>query len=132
VDGDVDIIRSLSGEQVAERAKALLLEAEYWQQVLADCTRVNDGVLEASRAVIETASTCLPLLRLVDPTALPLVEAIVEQQRLALTALKAIAETLDGTIELADGRYKALEPVASELRQAAGLEPDDDDQAVEQ
>lgn len=132
MEGDLDVIRNLSGDQVVERAKALLLEVEYWRQVLADCTKVGGSLLDGSHAVVEATVAALTLTPLVDPLHLPLVASIVEQQRKALDALKAIGDTLDGTIDLADGRQKALEPVGRELRRAAGLDDDDDDQAVEQ
>lgn len=132
MDSDLDTIRQLDGAQVAERAKALMLECEYWQHVLDDCAKVNDAVLAGTNAVVEAKVAAIALLLLADPPMVELVGTIIAQQRKALESLRAIVDGLDGMIKLAAGRQKALEPVALELRRAAGLEPDDDDQIGEQ
>lgn len=127
MEDELRIIEGLSSEQVVERAKALALETEYWRKVLDDGSRVNDAVLAGTTAVLEATVSVVSLAPLVSPEHLPIIEAILDQQRQALTALKEVTDALGDTLELADGRRKALQPVAIALRQAAGLEPADDD-----
>jgi hypothetical protein len=123
---ELDVLAGLSPEQIVERAKALALEVAYWQQVIADCETVNGAVLAGTTAVLDGTQTALALLPFVTPAQLPLVEQIVESQREALRALKAIVDALDRTLELADGRRKSLEPVADVLLRAAGEAAGDD------
>lgn len=126
MENDLTIVEGLTGEQLLERTKSYLLELEYWRQLIADCARVNDAVLDGTNAVLTAGAGALSLSLLVDPTAMPIIEQISEQHGKALAALKAIVVALDGTLELADGRRKALEPIAAALQRAAGLARDDD------
>lgn len=119
------IIEQLEPEQIVERAKSLQLEVDYWRQVLDDCSAVNEQLCAATVATLESTSAALTLLPLTQPAALPLIESIVEQQRVAVNALKQIAATLDGTLDLANGRMRALEPVSDALCRAAGVDPAD-------
>jgi len=128
---DHDAIEGLSGDQLVERAKALAFETDYWQQVLDDGAKINDGVLAASNAVLEATSTAISLTLSVPAATVPSLEAIVTEHRRALEALRSIGDALDGMLAIADGRRKELEPQVAAIRRAAGLEPDDDDQVDE-
>ena len=125
---DYDAIEGLSGEQLVERAQALAFEAEYWQHVLDDGAKINDGVLAASNAVLEATSTAISLTLSVPAPSVPAIETIVTEHRRALEALRSIGYALDGVLTLADGRRKALEPIVAAIKRAAGVEPDDGDQ----
>lgn len=125
---DYGAIDGLSGEQLVERAQALAFEVEYWQHVLDDGAKINDGVLAASNAVLEATSTALGLTLSVPAPSVPSIEKIVTEHRRALEALRSIGEALDGVLTLADGRRKALEPIVGAIKRAAGVEPDDGDQ----
>jgi hypothetical protein len=124
MENELRIIAGLTAEQVAERASALALEVTYWQHVLDDATAVNDAVLTTATALLESTASVLILMAVAEPSALPLVQSIVDQNRAALDAVKSISDTLSRTIDLADGRQKSLEPVGRALRRAAGLEVD--------
>jgi hypothetical protein len=122
MENELRIIAGLEPEQLAERASALALEMDYWQQVLGDASKVNDAVLDGTNAVLEATAAALALMLMHTPDQLPLVEAIMQQHRLAITALKAISEALGETVDLAAGRQAALMPVVATLRRAAGLD----------
>lgn len=127
---DHEPIEGLSGDQLAERAKALLLEAEYWQLVLDDCGTINDAVLASTTAVIDSTSAAIGVVALVGPHNLPAIESVLGGNRAALDSLRTIGESLERVLELAEGRAKALAPVVAAVRAAAGLDDgDDDDQA---
>jgi hypothetical protein len=126
MENELHIIAGLTPEQIAERATAVVLELDYWQQILNDCETVNDAVLAATNASLEATAGALVLLQLLPAEQVPLVGAIVEQQRLGMNALLEISNALGGTLELAAGRHAALRPVGTALRRAAGLDDDDE------
>lgn len=120
---ELSIIAGLSPEQVVERAKACQLEIEYWQHVLADGAAVNDAVHVGVTALLDATAAALKLVPTLEPEQLPPASTIIEQVRAAMLALKRVVDALDGTLEIADGRRKALEPIAAALLRAAGVEP---------
>jgi len=124
---DHEAIEGLSGDQLAERAKALLLEAEYWQLVLDDCRSINDGLLEVSTQVIESTSALILIVGAVGPDQVALVDPVLRANRAAQDGLLTVAAGLERVLELAEGRAKAIEPVIAALRSAAGVNDDDDD-----
>ena len=129
MENELRMIEQLEPEQVIERAKAVMLEIDYWRHVLDDSAKVNDGVLAATSAVLEALAPALVLLSLLPPERQQLIAAIVEQLRVAVEQLKAIGDANGDTVDLADGRCKALEPVGAAMRRAAGLDPDGDEPA---
>jgi hypothetical protein len=122
-----EVIAGLSPEQVVERAKALALEVEYWQQVLDDAKTMNGAVRHGTDAILESTTAALALATVVGVAGLELVETIIGGNRKALEALTTVSDRLNGMLELADGRTKALEPVGAALLRAAGVEPDEPD-----
>lgn len=128
----LSIIEGLSPEQVLERAKACQLEVAYWQHIIADCSTVNGAVHVGVTALLDATAAALTLVPMLEPAQLPIASTIIEQVRVAMGSLKEVVDALDGTLELADGRRKALEPVKAALLRAAGVELGDDDAGGEQ
>lgn len=124
MENELRIIAGLNAEQISERAAAVAFELGYWQHVLDDASTVNDGVLTATTAALDATVAALTLMPLIAPEQLPLIQVIVDHQRVALTALKSITDASGATVDLAAGRLEALKPVGRTLRQAAGLDPD--------
>lgn len=127
---DHEPIKGLSGDQLVERAKELLLEVEYWQLVLDDCRTINDAALASTNSVIDSAAAAIGVVTMVGPHSLPAIQPVLDGHRAALDSLRTIGESLDRVVELATGRAKALEPVFGAMRSAAGVADDEhDDQA---
>lgn len=122
-----DVIAGLSPEQVVERAKALELEVEYWQQILDDASTMNAAVRDGAAAILESTTAALALVPIVGAIGLEQVETIIGGNRKALESLNTVGDRLNGMLELADGRTKALEPVGAALLRAAGVEPGEPD-----
>src|SRR5690348_16779518 len=99
---DHDAIEGLSGDQLVERAKALVLEAEYWQLVLDDCRSINDAVLAATNAVLDSTGAAITVAACLDPGTMESVQPVLEGNRAALNSLSTIGESLGRMLELAE------------------------------
>lgn len=120
---ELDVVAGLLPEQVVERARALLLEAEYWRHMLEDLREVGAGARDVTTAILTSTESALELAALGHSAAIVPVGRIIAENRTALDALVQVAAGLDRLAELAEGRQKSLEPVSDALMRAAGVEP---------
>ena len=128
---DHEVLRSLSPDQALERARAGLIEGEYWQQVLKDLHEVHDGVHAIADLLMGSTLAVLGLLPLVEHAGTGSLETIVEANKAAITRLHAMQRTLTGTLELSDGRSKMLLETAQAIADSLGVELDTGDDEAE-
>jgi hypothetical protein len=122
---ELEVIAGLSPEQRVERAKAVLLEAEYWRLILGDLRDVGRGARDVAAAIVTSTESAVALVPQLDAGRLTHVEVVVVENRKALDALTEVSAGLDRLADLAEGRTKAVEPIVAALLRAAGVEPGD-------
>ena len=120
---ELEVIAGLEPEQIVERAKALVLEAEYWRHVLGDCRTGAAALRGVVGAIINSTTSALALVLQLEPGLLVHAESVVAHNRRAMDEVEKVIDVLDGIVTLSDGRAKALAPVGDALRRAAGVEP---------
>lgn len=121
---ELEVVAALSPEQVVERARSLLLEAEYWRHTLEDLREVGVGARDVTTAILTSTESALELAVLGHSAAIVPVGRIIAENRKALDVLVQVAAGLERLAALAEGRQKSLEPVGDALLRAAGVEPD--------
>lgn len=94
--------------------ESIVHETDYWTALLDDVRELNDGMLDAARAVASIPVAILELLLAADPK--QATERASEATHRALLAIGTIQAPIDRLLELATGRLIAL-------RAEAGLPP---------
>jgi len=122
---ELEVIAGLSPEQRVERAKAVLLEVEYWRLILGDLSDVGSGARDVAAAIMASTESAGVLGPHLSREGYTHAETIVAENRKALAALTEVSAGLDRLADLAEGRTKAVEPIVGALLQRAGDEPGD-------
>lgn len=124
-------IHDLTPAQVVERAKALLDEGAYWQQVLADCGSIAhelEAVVDQLLASTVAASLALRPGGAFTSDSLAIITGCNAE---AMQAVRRGMEVALGLVRLAEGRGIMLDGTIAELEVASGVQLDDDDDEVE-
>lgn len=115
----------LTPEQIVERGRAIIVEGEYWQQVLSDCQTIADALSQVTEQLATSTVAACSLLPFAGPVGSTFVADVVEANAQAMPQVMRCVETLRGLIRLADGRGTMLDGTIAELGLAAGVEPSD-------
>lgn len=131
MDANDNPLHDLTPPQVVEYARHRLLEVVYWQHVLDDAQGINEALIGIVTKIADGTASCLHLLLVAPPEALRHLEAVMTGNTAAMTQAKALEQSLQRLIDLAEGRGKTLQLELDAIRTAAGLEPGDDGESAE-